>query len=106
MDAQRRYATFVVVQGGPNVRACQFLHALELAVLARRDDLAVRLGLPFGDANLRLLALEPARLAAAELAAGDAGIDARLLIRLALVDPRRRPYDRLGRTRQSARRRG
>ena len=38
---------------------------------------------------LRLLALEAARLAAVQLAAGDAGLDPGLLVRLALVDARR-----------------
>src|SRR5436190_3752227 len=85
----------VVVQRGADVRACLLLHALELVALARRDD-TVGLGTPFGGANLRLLALESARLAAAQLAAGDAGVDARLLIRLALVDARRRHYAALG----------
>ena len=84
---------FVVVQRGADVRARLLLHALELVALARRDD-AVKLGLPFGGADLRLLALEPARLAAADLAAGDAGFDARLLIRFGIHEPAAitRPY--------------
>src|SRR6478672_114750 len=75
----------VVVQRGADVRARLVLHALELATLARRDH-AIGARLPLGGADLRLLALKATRLVAAELAAGDAGIDARLLIRFALVD--------------------
>ena len=41
---------FVVVQLRADVRARLFLHALELATLARRDD-AVGLGLALGGAN-------------------------------------------------------
>src|SRR6185369_1065504 len=86
---------FVVVQGGADVRARLVLHALDLATLARCDD-TIRARLPLGGADLRLLALESARLAAAELAAGDAGIDSRLLVRFALVDARRRRHGDLG----------
>ena len=40
-------------------------------------------------ADARLLALEAERFAPGELAGGDAGVDARLLVRLAVVDAMR-----------------
>src|SRR5664279_3820002 len=61
---------------------------MQMATLLHRHR-AVGLVFRLGGGNAALLLVEPVRLAGRELAGGDAGIDARLLVRFALVDARR-----------------
>src|SRR5262252_9671047 len=78
-----------------DVPARAVLHAVHLSALGLGDGaVGLVLGLDLGD--VRLLLVEAVRLARREPARSDAGVDARLLVRFALVDARRRGVARRG----------
>src|SRR5664279_1106412 len=68
-----------------DILAGTVLHAMQLAALLGRDR-AVGLVLRFDGGHARLLLVEAIGLAGGELARRDAGVDALLLIGLALID--------------------